>query len=190
VANNWLIRPDPLEDLAKLHTVSLCAHEFGPVVIGLHIDVHPEISLRTRDQLSAERHRQTTPRFSSVTREAAPMLGLGPLAATSGLIQQAGAFTQAPPPVDPAQQAHSATTMFMSLNSSYPPPEYPRFGSLQHQLPPHLPTHALLYSPPAIPVYSVPSVQHSQPARSLVPAFGVAAQPPAALAAGGHSRPY
>jgi hypothetical protein len=42
VANNWPARPDPLEDLAKLHTVSLRAQEFDPVVIDLHIDVHPE----------------------------------------------------------------------------------------------------------------------------------------------------
>jgi hypothetical protein len=76
----------------------------------------------------------------------------------------------------------SATTSFTSLDSSYPPPEYPRYGLLQPQLPPHLPTHALLYSPPAIPVYSVPTMRHSQPARSLFPAFYVAAQSPAASA--------
>jgi hypothetical protein len=81
VANNWPAHPDPLEDLAKLHSVSLRAQEYDPVVIDLHINVHPEISLLTPDQLLTERHRhQTTPHFSSVTREAAHMLGLGTLA--------------------------------------------------------------------------------------------------------------
>jgi hypothetical protein len=46
VANNT--RPDPLKDLTKLHMVSLWAQEFDPVIIDLHIDVHPEISLRPR----------------------------------------------------------------------------------------------------------------------------------------------
>ncbi len=82
VANNWPTRPDPLEDLAKITTVSLCAQEYDPVIIHLHIDEHPEISLLTRDQLSTERHRQATPaRFSSVTNKAAPLLGLGTLVA-------------------------------------------------------------------------------------------------------------
>jgi hypothetical protein len=49
VGNNWQTRPDPLADLAKLHTVSLRAQEYNPVVIDLHIDEHPEISLLTRD---------------------------------------------------------------------------------------------------------------------------------------------
>ena len=45
-----------------------------------------------------------------------------------------------------------------------------------------LPTQALLYSPPAIPVYLAPLKQQPQPARSLFPAFGMAAQLPASPA--------
>jgi hypothetical protein len=177
VVNNWPIRPDPLKDLTKLHTVSLRAQAFNPVIFDLHIVVHPEISLRTWDQLSTERHRQTTPRFLSVTRGAAPLLGLGPLAA-SDIIPQVGVSTWAPPPVDLTQQAHSATTNFTSLNSDYPPPEYPRFGSLQPQLPPYLPTHHrqslfIRYQPCTIPdqlaLYSqllVWQLSHRSPRRS------------------------
>ena len=134
VANNWPTHPDPLEDLAKITRVSLRAQEYDPVVINLHIDEHPEISLLTRDQLSTERHRQATPRFLSVTNKAAPLLGLGTLAA--GGRPPAGASIRAPhlaSTVDLTQLARLAN--FPSLDSHYPPPAYPQFGLLQPQLP-------------------------------------------------------
>jgi hypothetical protein len=180
VANNWPTRPDPLEDLAKLHMVSLRAQEYDPVVIDLHIDEHPEISLLTRDQLSTERHRQANPRFSSVSLDVAPSLGLGTLPA-GGLTLPAGVLTRATHPastVDLTQQAHSAATIFPSLDNSYPPHAGPRFGTSQPSQQPHLPTHAVLYSPPAMPAYLAAPAQLPQPARSLFPPFGVAAQLP------------
>lgn len=61
VKNNWPTCPDPLLDLAKLHTVSIRAQEFDPVIIDLHIDSHPDVILQTRDQLSTEIHRRSTP---------------------------------------------------------------------------------------------------------------------------------
>jgi hypothetical protein len=67
VANNWPTWPDPLFDLAKLHTVSLQAQEYNPVVINLHIEHHPEMALQTRDQLLTEAHHLSTAPFS-VTR--------------------------------------------------------------------------------------------------------------------------
>jgi hypothetical protein len=62
-ANNWPTHPDPLLDLAKLHTVSIRAQEFNPIMIDLHIDSRPDVSLKTRDQLSMEVHCKSTPRF-------------------------------------------------------------------------------------------------------------------------------
>jgi hypothetical protein len=96
VANNWLT-----------HKFTLCSG----VRLGRHQPTHwrasREKSLRTQDQLSTERHRQTsTPRFSSVTRVTTPMLSPGPVAA-GGLIPNARASTEAPLPVDLTQQAHS-----------------------------------------------------------------------------------
>jgi hypothetical protein len=61
----------------KLHLVSLRAQEYDPIVIDLYIAEHPEIRLLTRDQLSFERHRQATPRYSSVPTIVAPSVGLG-----------------------------------------------------------------------------------------------------------------
>jgi hypothetical protein len=61
VANNWPTQPDPLLDLAKLHTVSLQAQEYDPVVINLHIEHHPDRALRTRDQLLTEAYRLSSP---------------------------------------------------------------------------------------------------------------------------------
>ena len=81
VANHWPQRPDPLEDLVKLHLVSLRAQEYDPIVIDLYIAEHPEIRLLTRDQLSFERHRQATPRYSSVPTIVALSVGLGTLTA-------------------------------------------------------------------------------------------------------------
>ncbi len=61
--------------------VSLRAQEYDPIVIDLYIAEHPEIRLLTRDQLSFERHRQATPRYSSVPTIVAPSVGLGTLTA-------------------------------------------------------------------------------------------------------------
>ena len=165
VANNWPTSPDPLEDLANPYTVSLRAQEYDPVVIDLHIDQHPEISLSTRDQLSTERHKQNTPRFSSVPRQASALAHAPP--AAGGPFPPLGAPYNAPV-VDLTQTAPQASNLF----------DYSGFGSLQPQRPPHLPTPAALYSPPALPLYSQPPELHPPPARSLFPAFGAATQPP------------
>jgi hypothetical protein len=82
-----------------------------------------------------------------VTTTAAPSMGLGTFAA-SGRIP-------------------TATTNSTSLDNHYPPHAGPRFGLIQPQLPPQLPTHAVLYSPPAIPASSELSAQQPHLTRSL-----------------------
>jgi hypothetical protein len=63
MAQNWATRPNPLADLALLHTVSLQAQKYDPVIIDLHIERHPDMSLMTRDQVSKEAHHCSTPHF-------------------------------------------------------------------------------------------------------------------------------
>jgi hypothetical protein len=169
VANNWPTRPDPLADLAKLHTVSLRAQEYDPVVIDLHIDHHPDLSLRTRDQLSTEVHRLSTPRFSEARIPPVPPPNAPQV---SGL--------PAPSMPDPhtatAQQIlASAQAGHTYPGSGYQHPYHPgtQTGgfSAPHQ-PPAFPHPPALYSPPALHTHRHTQAPNTDPARALFTPFG------------------
>jgi hypothetical protein len=166
VANNWPTRPDPLLDLAKLHTVSIRAQEFDPVLIDLHIDNHPSVSLQTRDQLSTEIHCRSTPRYSTA-KVASPSVPPAPPVLPGAPTTAAGAPQATQPPAP---------------GSSYGNP-FPLYGP--HGVPPllsqqrgQLPIPATLYSSPAMmhsTFHSHGSASQQQHPRSLFPPFGSAA---------------
>jgi hypothetical protein len=174
VANNWPTRPDPLTDLAKIHTVSLRAQDYDPVVIDLHIAQHPVLTLSTRDQLSTDAHRLQTPRFSAALPlqpgAGAPTAGAPPAQAPGAV--SAAAPAPAPPAFGSSQPA-----------ASYPGGSYPNPYLLgthhgdflgQHQ-PPTIPLPPALYSPPAMTASGQQHTPASQPSRQLFAPFGSAA---------------
>jgi hypothetical protein len=176
VANNWPTRPNPLGDLSKLHTVSLRAQEYDPVVIDLHIAIHPELTLRTRDQLSTEAHRISTPRYSAV-----PPLPAAPAAPPGGPVL-GGALPTPAPAAATAPGAVSAPPIMGYPGSSYQNPYLlgtHHGGYLSQHQPPTIPLPPALYSPPAVATPPTHPQSVTQPARQLFTPFGSAASAPA-----------
>jgi hypothetical protein len=171
VANNWPTHRDPLLDLAKLHTVSLRAQEYDPVVFYLHIEHHPDLTLRTRDQLSTEAHRLSTPRFLAVwtppvTNNVPPVAGppvTFPTAPSTATAQQILASAQA-----------AQTYPGSSYQNPYLLGTHQGGGFLAQHQPPTLPHPPALYSPPALQPQRHTNAPATQQARQLFTPFGSA----------------
>jgi hypothetical protein len=124
VASNWPTKPSPLAELAKSSIVSARGRDYDPLVIDLYIPTHPPLTLVTRDKLSTDAHRQSTPRYSQAPQ---------PPRLPAPVLQPPPHPPQPPPGTNPYLQPP-----FNPFGGAPAPP----------RAPPILPTPAQLYTPP------------------------------------------